>query len=168
MKIFIGPYPDTEQFPDAEGEQEVSVQIDPWDTWSMDNTLALIVLPMLKQLKKTKHGASFVDNEDVPESLAMPEGWREEKYSVNGETDPHFFERWDYVLDEMIWAFEAINADPADEHAQFYGPLIRSEIEDGEMKLEYEWRNEEGIKAHHERMDNGFRLFGKYYRSLWD
>ena len=27
------------------------VKIDKWDTWSMDHTLGLIVLPMLKQLK---------------------------------------------------------------------------------------------------------------------
>jgi hypothetical protein len=26
----------------------------------------------------------------------------------------------------------------------------------------------EGIKAHQERMSNGFRLFGTYYESLWD
>ena len=28
------------------------VKIDRWDTWSMDHTLALIVLPMLKQLDR--------------------------------------------------------------------------------------------------------------------
>jgi hypothetical protein len=26
----------------------------------------------------------------------------------------------------------------------------------------------EGMKKVHDRMNNGFRLFGKYYRSLWD
>jgi hypothetical protein len=26
----------------------------------------------------------------------------------------------------------------------------------------------EGAKKHTDRMDNGFKLFGKYYRSLWD
>ena len=45
------------------------VKIDRWDTWSMDHTLAEIVLPMLKQLKKDKHGAPLVDDEDVPEEL---------------------------------------------------------------------------------------------------
>ena len=33
------------------------VKIDRWDTWSMDSTLADIILPMLKQLQKDKHGA---------------------------------------------------------------------------------------------------------------
>ena len=35
----------------------------------MDHTLAMIIVPMLKQLKETKHGAPFVDDEDVPEEL---------------------------------------------------------------------------------------------------
>ena len=42
------------------------VRIDRYDTWSMDHTLADIILPMLKQLDATKHGAPHVDDEDVP------------------------------------------------------------------------------------------------------
>jgi hypothetical protein len=45
------------------------VKIDKWDTWSMDHTLAQIVLPMLKQLQATKHGSPLVEDEDVPEGL---------------------------------------------------------------------------------------------------
>ena len=45
------------------------VKIDYWDTWSMDNTLAEVILPMLKQLQKDKHGSPRVDDEDVPEEL---------------------------------------------------------------------------------------------------
>ncbi len=56
MKISIGKYP-------KKGEQKVSVRIDPWDTWSMDRTLALIVHPMLKQLHKTNHGAPCTDDD---------------------------------------------------------------------------------------------------------
>ena len=45
------------------------VKIDYWDTWSMDNTLSPIILPMLKQLRDTKQGSPYVDLEDVPEHL---------------------------------------------------------------------------------------------------
>ena len=38
------------------------VKIDYWDTWSMDHTLSYIIVPMLKQLKATKHGAPYVDD----------------------------------------------------------------------------------------------------------
>jgi hypothetical protein len=45
------------------------VKIHPRDTWNMDHTLSLIILPMLKQLKATKHGAPHVEDSDVPEEF---------------------------------------------------------------------------------------------------
>src|SRR6056300_1236892 len=130
-------------------EQKVKVRIDKWDTWSMDHTLASIVLPMLKQLKATTHGAPNVDPEDVPKEL-RPKKQDVLKYNEIGETDDKFFERWNWVLDEMIWAFE-------------------QKCRDDWMKdYDYNKWDQEGAKAHQERMSNGFRLFGKYYESLWD
>jgi hypothetical protein len=35
--------------------RKVEVRIDKYDTWNMDKTLSLIIIPMLIQLKKTKH-----------------------------------------------------------------------------------------------------------------
>ena len=99
MKINIGPYVDNN-----EEDRKVDIEIDKYDTWSMDHTLAMIIIPMLKQLKETKDGAPLVDNEDVPEELAMPDDWYSEKYTHDDETDPHFFDRWDWVIDEMIFA----------------------------------------------------------------
>ena len=58
--------------------QKQKIHIDRWDTWSMDHTLAPIILPMLVQLKDTTHGYP------------------------NGLTEEH----WNEILDEMIWAFE--------------------------------------------------------------
>ena len=46
------------------GERKLKVRIDDYDTWSMDHTLAYIILPMLKQLRDTKHGSGYVDDED--------------------------------------------------------------------------------------------------------
>jgi hypothetical protein len=78
------------------------VRIDPWDTWSMDSTLAPIILPMLRQLQATKHGSPNVDDEDVPEHLrstvAAP---RENDWDI----DSNHHDRWDWVLNEMIFAF---------------------------------------------------------------
>jgi hypothetical protein len=130
-------------------ERKVKVRIDKQDTWGMDHTLAPIILPMLKQLKETKHGAPNVDIEDVPKELRPSEEWIK-RYNRDGETDPYFFKRWDWVMDEMIWAFEQKCRD--DWMEDFY----------------YNKWDREGAKAHQERMSNGFRLFGKYYESLWD
>ena len=127
-------------------EQKVKVRIDCWDTWSMDHTLAPIILPMLKQLKETKHGAPNVDWEDVPREL-RPSGKELHAYNKNGETDPKFFERWDWVLDEMIYAFDC-----------------KANKDDVYMRFE----DQKEIKKEQKRISNGFRLFGKYYEALWD
>lgn len=150
MKVSIGPYPD-------EGDQEVDVHIDKWDTWDMDHTLAHIVVPMLVQLKETKHGAPFVDDEDVPEELSSTSAPAKEN---DWDIDDNYFKRWNWVLDEMIWAFEQKLITWEDEYYDF----------DSDHKLgdvPKRW-NEEGMQAHQTRMSNGFRLFGKYYENLWD
>ena len=145
-------------------KRKVKIHIDPWDTWSMDHTLAPIILPMLKQLKETKHGAPNVDMEDVPRELRATKA-QLNKYNKSGTTDPKFFERWDWVMDEMIWAFEQKCRDHWEE--DYYGPYIESK-DKRELFGRFEWIDDEGRKKHQERMSNGFRLFGKYYESLWD
>jgi hypothetical protein len=154
-------------------ERTVKVHIDRWDTWSMDHTLAYIVLPMLKQLKETKHGAPYVDLKDVPKELHPKKQTKKQK--DNGETDSTHFERWDWVLDEMIFAFET-KVDDGRWEEQFESgesDLQWKKLEDGNYQMvdgpnhtkEYDW---EGRKEYQERISNGFRLFGKYFESLWD
>ena len=142
MKVVIGDYPNNGE------DQKVEVHIDKWDTWSMDYTLSYIILPMLKQLKATKHGSADVDNEDVPINLRAPE---EDvlKYKKLGETDPDFFKRWDWVLDEMIYAFDCkANKD--------------------EVYMRFDIKDRIAMQKEQDRISNGFRLFGKYYEALWD
>ena len=144
-------------------QQRVKVHIDRWDTWSMDHTLAPIILPMLVQLKETKHGAPYVDLEDVPKELHGKKLTKKQK--EQGEVDDKYFERWDWVLNEMIWAFEQKCRDHWEE--DYYGPYIEGEG-DGILGGHFEWTDDEGRQKHQERMSNGFRLFGKYFESLWD
>ena len=134
-------------------KRKVKIQIDKWDTWSMDHTLALITLPLLKQLKETKHGSSQVDMDDVPPEMRMTstEDWDDqlvfdfyndpELSKQNIQCDVH--DHWNWVMDEMIFAFEFI----VDEDNR-YSHKFDQEVED--------------------RVANGLRLFGKYYRGLWD
>ena len=143
------------------------VRIDPWDTWSMDHTLADIILPMLKQLKATKHGAPFTEDDDVPEYLRS---YMAQPKENEWDTDSLHFMRWDWILAEMIWAFEQKTDDDAD--SQFFdhsecGDEKFPWNKDGQYvsKIKYD---SEGHKAWQDRMQNGFRLFGKYYCNLWD
>jgi hypothetical protein len=139
-----------------ERKQKIKVKIDRWDTWSMDHTLAYIIVPMLKQLKEEKHGAPYVDIDDCPKEL------RPKETDEHGIDDTHFA-RWDWVMDEMIWAFEQKTIDWEE---QYYGEWVADE-----SKLfggHHINADDEGRKKHQERMSNGFRLFGKYYEGLWD
>ena len=166
-------------------EQKVKIHIDRWDTWSMDHTLAPIILPMLKQLKENKHGAPNVDWEDVPREL-RPSKEELRNYNKNGETDPNFFKRWDYVLDEMIWAFSEHVKDYEEGEGKFHtgthDTVFTPIDEEGNevSKDDARWFrmdkgpndtshfDKEGYEAWLNRKQNGFRLFGKYYTSLWD
>ena len=160
------------------------VKIDYWDVWNMDSTLSPVILPMLKQLKETKHGSPYVDLEDVPENLCYTtkKDWDTQKsfdfYNEHefkeGEADIHA--RWDWVLDEMIFAFEHL-VDDSWENDFCSGEIDfkfvpcednphLSTMEDGPK---HTWKCDyDGINKVNERINNGFRLFGKYYRNLWD
>ena len=138
-------------------ERKVKIKIHKYDTWSMDYTLAPIILPMLKQLKETKHGSPMVDNVDVPKELRATKK-QIEAYDKKGDVDPKHFDRWDWILDEMIWAFEQKTSDWEEQYYDF--------APDHKFDNDMTWR--EAWQAHQQRMGNGFRLFGKYYESLWD
>ena len=149
--------------------QKVKVQTDRWDTWSMDHTLAHIVLPMLVQLKRTKHGAPNTDNADVPKALRMSKKDMTQ-FAKDGSTDDKFFKRWDWILDEMIWAFNQKCRDDWEGDYYEYREMGPEESKDADslFGLKLVWDDRAGQKAHQERMTNGFKLFGKYYENLWD
>lgn len=157
-------------------ERTVKIHIDKYDTWNMESTLSMIILPMLKQLKSTTHGAPLVADSDVPVGMnlrsteAKP---KENEYDV----DENHFKRWDYVLDELIWTFEQLHPDN-DWESQYHSgenDLIWEPCgDDGQMhELKYGPNHtfkidKVGLKKHEKRIQNGLRLFGKYYRNLWD
>lgn len=157
------------------------VKIDRWDTWNMDRTLGLIALPMLKQLKNDKHGSPFVDDEDVPDELKSTSAAPKEN---EWDTDSNHFKRWDYVMDEMIFAFEhRLNRDWEDNFRSgeidfTWKPVDINGNEVPKKGAKYYQMQDgpnhtyqcdyDGIQEVEKRIQNGFRLFGKYYQGLWD
>lgn len=148
-------------------QRRVKIRIDRYDSWSADHTLALIILPVLKQLRSTVHGAPFIDIADTPPELHPTPEERVQMESDPGFTDENFFKRWDWILGEMIWAFEQEVKD--DDETQFYdhsectGDLDNLNNDLARVKVD-----REGLMAHNKRKANGFLLFGKYYQGLWD
>lgn len=134
------------QFIEKKRTRKIEVRIDPYDTWSMDTTLAHVILPMLKQLRATQHGYAQVDMEDLPEKLrVIDNGGDCDQLPLfeYQECNPEFInigeDQWNWILDEMIYAFSILDDD------------------------DKVWIHEDD-----KRVNNGLRLFGKYYRALWD
>lgn len=145
---------------DKRKDQKIKVRIDGYDVWGMDHTLSHIVTPMLQRLKENKHGSPWVDDEDVPEELRSTAAPPKEH---EWDTDDNHEKRWDWVLNEMIWAFEQKQRD------HWEGDYYKYESDPTEtLGLKLVWEDREGRVAHQARMSNGFKLFGKYFEALWD
>lgn len=147
-------------------KRKIKINLDDYDAWNVDDTLSLIIHPLLLRLKEDKHGAPHVDLEDVPKEL-------------RGEGDTLFFQRWDWVLDEMIFAFASYQIDWEEKYhsgvADHYWVCLNPEEPDEHRRL-YEMRegalhtykvDNDGLEKEDARIKNGFRLFGKYYQGLW-
>ena len=97
MKVKIGKYPKS-------GYRKVSVVIDNTDVWNLDDTLSRIIHPALVAIKAAKGGAPFVHNYDLPESMHTdPDTALDDSES--------WHPKWAWVLDEMIFAFDTVNAE---------------------------------------------------------
>lgn len=156
----------------ARRRRAVKVHIDDYDVWGMDSTLALIVVPLLQRLKEKKQGAPLVDDEDVPEHLKSTNAPALTEEQINyGSPDANWFPRWDWVLDEITWSFEQIldeeselkfskDKDPS-KPSNEKGLSFRESMD----RIDFD---HEAYQAHHDRIQNGMCLFGKYLRGMWD
>ena len=150
------------------------VKIDRGDTCSMDQSLGQIVLPMLRQLKSKSHGAPLVEDVDVPEELKSSSAQPIEK---EHGTDGNYFKRWDWALSEMIFAFESKldtswqDAFTSGEIDMIFVPIDHdgNEVPKKDAK-HFQWVDGpnntyecdyEGMKVVEDRIQNGFRLFGR-------
>jgi hypothetical protein len=156
MKIYIGPYPN-------KGKRKINIRIDNYDVWSLDHTLAYIIAPALKLLKKQQHG--------TPILVEMDE---------NGKFDQKTnTKKWNEILNHMIWAFTELAENKWEEKYYSGRPdIIKwTEIKSGPYKNDYEMKkgpkdtfkvDHKGRKQHEAKIQKGLDLFGKYYRYLWD
>lgn len=101
MKVFMG------EFPNDNSERKISIEIDNFDTWNLDNTLAKIIFPTLEQLRDTTHG--------YPSELESGD-------------DYSGAEKWTFILNEMIFAMKCIsNEHWDDKYFNSKGKLLDAE-----------------------------------------
>lgn len=151
MKVNIPKYP---SYPNT--KRNVKIHIDPWDTWSLDSTLALIIHPALVQFKEQNCG--------------YPSGVTETE--------------WNTILDKMIFAFAQIISswEDGDFYTGVSDYVFKPVDEDGELTFNeselFGWEMETGpnhtakfdVKKYDEyeqKIQEGCELFGKYFRGLW-
>lgn len=170
MKVEIKRYRSGKQ---RGGIRKNVVEIDDYDVWGADWLLAEIAHPLLVKLKEKKQGAPLVEDENVPEELRSTScAPKENEWDI----DENHFKRWDWVLDEMIFAMQEIANDNANEPSPYTkkGEMVFGEIDEktgtGTITFEGYEETEGSRKAYtdyHNRIKNGCRLFGVYFQSLW-
>lgn len=130
--------------------RSVKVEVDNFDLWNLDNTLAHVIHPALvkfREVSDTRMGCFFTYDVDVPDYMKSLRMGEEE--SDVGITDGSYHKLREYwVLDEMIFAF---------------GEMSNGAENEPDITL-----GNAAFDAYHERISNGLLLFAKYYRSLWD
>lgn len=135
--------------------RRVKIKIHNYDLWSMDSTLSMIILPMLKELKEVKCGSPG----DLEEFSQTSNGSSQSCFDFYAEADELAWERghqhWSGILDEIIWTFEQLQPDHDCEEQYF---ISRDSTN----------YNLNGLQLHQARIERGLALFGRYFRELWD
>jgi hypothetical protein len=170
------------KFRSGAGERRIDIQVEPWDTYSVDHTASLIILPLLLQLKESQHG--------VPNEFVQRIGGDfDDNYCFDfiKDDDNDIFEqgcqKWHETVDKMIWSFQQLVMDDYDSkyhHGQMqvgWKPVEVPHPTTGVVEKMYEmidenpnehWYDYVGHQLHEERIQEGLELFGKHFRSLWD
>lgn len=151
--------------------RKIKIRLDPWDVWNADESIALILVPILKKFRESRIGSPQISSEDIPEYLI------EEK-----ESHEHKMKQWEWVLGEMIWAFEqSIESghEPTESFYYFEGdPVLEIQSRDeagfptvykntGTFHKSF-YEDKEGLRIYNKRREKGRELFSKYFDALWD
>jgi hypothetical protein len=144
---------------ESKRHRKIKIKIHDYDVWGMEHTLALIIHPMLIKMKETKHGSPYVESKDLPEHLQFGDS----KGRLDNDIDWHT--NWNWVLDEMIWAFGEILDEEGDSKFVTYPDTSPKDFNDHIDQIKID---KEGLEQYNERILRGTTLFGKYYRGLWN
>jgi hypothetical protein len=179
MKVNLSKYPK------GKGERKLNVEIEDFDTWGLDHTLATIILPALIQLKHTKHGVPGELVERVGGDMDSNGCFDFIKEDEN-EVFNQLCNRWDEILDKMIWSFLQLSIEEDYDDLYHHGKMETDWVESeytytdpvtGKTEKTYQmvdknpdehWYDHVGNQEHDRRVQEGLDLFSKYFRNLWD
>lgn len=151
------------QWIESKRKRHIYVRIDNYDVWNMDDTLRHIIGPMFVKLKECKHGSPNVDDEDVPEHLRSTMAKPKEN---DWDTDEFFHQRYEWILDELIWAFTADHDAARD---KFYDwSEVDKDCKDFNKRINKLKVDDNALEQYELRLQTAYKLFGKYYQTFWD
>lgn len=171
MRIYLGPYPDDAQ------EREISIEINDYDTWNVDSTLALVIAAILKKYRD-------MDKFGIPGRLSQVGGDdndSQRSFSFYKATYSDSFDKavdhWNEILYQMWWAFDQYNQDWEDQFYTGQADMISKPVQGHEYSdcvemvpgpnhtLKFD---RVGYEAHRDKIHAGIKLFAEYYENLWD
>lgn len=153
-------------------KRTVKVKIDNFDYWNAHNTASMILYPLLKMLKEKTHSTFFVKDEDAPEFISSKNAFE----CGDGVWDSNSTARYQWVMNEILFALEC---DQPDNNWEDKYTIQAAEIDwtkypedEGKTSVPVRWKVEgkydwAGRQAQQDRINNGFRLLGVYYQSMW-
>jgi hypothetical protein len=177
MKVNLGKY-------NKNSDRHTKVTIERFDTYSLDHTLALVILPALLQLKENQQG---IPNQFV-QNVGGADYDNQDSFDFYKETHDDAFQiackNWEITLDKMIWSFYQVALVDWEElyhHGTPKFEWVKSDIPytnpaNGKVEDTFQmvdlnpnehWIDMEGLTIHRERIEEGLELFGKYYLNLW-
>ena len=165
-------------------KRKTQVRIDNSDCWSLDHTLAKIIYPALLHLKEIKQGIPN-DIADVGGENFVDQDCFDFYEESHSEAFNRSCEKWDEILDKMIWSFQQLTLEDYSqqyhhgkpeyefvETEKLYNNPITGKLERTYSMVDKNpsehWYDSVGHQLHEERIQEGLDLFAKYYRSLWD
>lgn len=132
----------------ARRHRKISIQIDGWDTWNADHTMALVISAVMNEYAKQEQVSFGHDLWDVPEFLHPADG---KQFKKNHDVDEQYWDRCNWIVNEITWTFNELTGDDP------WWPRW-------ETKEQFE---DDSYIERVDRMQNGLRLFGKYYAGFW-
>lgn len=166
MKVEIGPYLDYSRKVNKRKKRIVKVTIDKYDSWNLDQTLALIIAPALAKFDK---GFGIPASMFPPPKMCGEADRSKTKTKAYKTIERAAQKKWDDTLEQMRWSFDQIARNEPDA-PEFPYTLDLKKINaprtaDQKRKLKkYATRR----AVYHEKIKHGLELFGKHFQDLWN
>jgi hypothetical protein len=160
MKVTIGNY----RPPNSKAERKINVEVHPWDTYSLYHTMALVIHPLLVAYKNDIVERDAGVPSDFLPAIDVSGLSEEEAQKVHEEHWTKALDEWLSILDKMIWSFQQCMEDYAGEEDFFSVREVPVNPDDPFGRFDID---QNGLNDYYEKIDEGLKLFARYYRSLW-